>query len=38
MSETEAPARVAAPHDCEGDDCEFCAWSNPMLDIPEEDS
>lgn len=39
MSETEAAVRVAAPHDCEGEACTFCEWSNPtLLDIPEEES
>lgn len=37
MSTDEAPPRVAAPHPCSGPDCDFCAWSNPPLEITLED-
>ena len=35
-AEREPILRFAAPHDCVGESCTFCEWSNPQLEIPEE--
>lgn len=34
MSEQETLPRVAAPHECSGDTCDFCEWSNPTFELP----
>ena len=30
--------KVAVPHLCGGPGCYFCEWSNPTLELPDEEN